>query len=453
MVFPWWPTGSSLRASLPEDPSERHVAGDNDARSARDPTRGCTASELTRAMMSPRRHSAWRLKDEAMPNVGNEEQAFWDRHAKHDALWAILSDPTKTGRRWDLPSFLETGRREVSLLMYQLRALGIDVSREAVLDFGCGVGRLSQPLASHFDRVVGVDISSEMIRLANELNEYSARVLYVCNARHDLAMLASGEFTFMYSNVVLQHIEPPAAIRYLGELFRVVRRDGVLVFQLPSHPRPRDEQQHVSTPMASEAYRASIRVESDCPDDAAPGSEVMLVATITNTSQHPWSQREVGSIRVGNHWLAGPGHAMLIQDDGRAPLPDNVAPGQTCCITLKITLPGEAGAYQLECDVVHEGVSWFADKGSQTWRRQVRVAGVPPTLPSAAAEEPIVAGTALRLADDAPTEDPGPLPMHGIHRDVVEQLIRDNGGVVVHLDTDERCGKEWVGYRYFVRKI
>ena len=90
-----------------------------------------------------------------MGDVGDKAQTFWDRHARHDPLRAILSDPTKTWRRWDLRSFLETGKREVSLLMYQLRALNVEVDSKAALDFGCGVGRLTLPLAAYFDRVVG----------------------------------------------------------------------------------------------------------------------------------------------------------------------------------------------------------------------------------------------------------------------------------------------------------
>src|SRR6478672_7553917 len=120
-----------------------------------------------------------------MADLANGEQAFWDEHARRDPLWAILSDPSKAGRRWNLRDFLETGRREVSLLMYQLRALDIGVNRKAALDFGCGVGRLSQPLARYFDRVVGVDVSPEMTRLANGINKKSARVEYVCNAGDD----------------------------------------------------------------------------------------------------------------------------------------------------------------------------------------------------------------------------------------------------------------------------
>jgi SAM-dependent methyltransferase len=387
-----------------------------------------------------------------MADQVNSERAFWDHLAGYDPLWAILSDPSKSGRRWDLRRFLETGRREVSLLMYQLRALCIDVRREAALDFGCGVGRLSQPLATYFDRVVGIDVSPEMIRLANEINQYPIRVRYMCNDRDDLAPLASGEFTFVYSNVVLQHIEPPRTLGYLSELLRVVAPGGVLVFQLPSHPRPLAEQRAVSKFMAEQAYCASVRVESDVPDLVAPGSELVVIASVTNTSGHVWSQSECGPIRFGNHWLGASGRVMLIQDDGRATLPPHVEPGQTCRVTLHVTVPPDPGEYQLECDVVHEGISWFTDKGSETWRTTVNVGGAPNAESSEEAGNPTVGDAALSLPEMSTLEPPGPLPMHGVHRDVVMSALERSGGRLLHLETDERCGPEWVGYRYFVRK-
>ena len=233
-----------------------------------------------------------------------EDQTFWDEFARYDPLWAILSDPTKAGRQWDLPRFLETGKREISLLFYQLRALGLAVGRSAALDFGCGVGRLSQPLASHFDRVVGVDVSAEMIRLANDINQHPDRVRYVCNVRDDLGIFPADEFSFIYSNVVLQHIVPSRALAYLGEMIRVLAPDGLLVFQLPSHLRPEAEQRAVSTPMPASAYAASVRIESDMPSRVMPGATISLVASVTNTSDLPWRQPESGPLRLGNHWLS-----------------------------------------------------------------------------------------------------------------------------------------------------
>jgi SAM-dependent methyltransferase len=380
-----------------------------------------------------------------------EDQAFWDDLARYDPLWAILSDPAKAGRQWDLPRFLETGRREISLLLYQLRALGLAVERRAALDFGCGVGRLSQPLASHFGQVVGVDVSAEMIRLADAINQYPDRVRYVCNVRDDLEIFRSGEFSFIYSNVVLQHIVPDRALLYLGEMLRVLAPGGLLVFQLPSHLRPEAEQRAVSTPMPEAAYAASVRIDSDLPRRVMPGAAVSLVAAVTNRSNLPWRQSESGPLRLGNHWLS-PAHVMLIQDDGRAALPAEIAPGQQCLVTLEITAPADPGEYVLECDVVHEGISWFGDKGSEPWRRGMTVTGSSALEPFREESDRPSAKIALSLSDDPQLESPGPLPMHGIPFGIVEDAIAVHGGTLVQREPDERCGKEWIGYRYIVRK-
>jgi SAM-dependent methyltransferase len=380
-----------------------------------------------------------------------EDQTFWDDFAKYDPLWAILSDPTKAGRQWDLPRFLETGRREISLLFYQLRALGLAVERRAALDFGCGVGRLSQPLALHFERVVGVDVSAEMIRLANAINQHPDRVRYVCNVRDDLEIFPAGDFSFIYSNVVLQHIVPDRSLLYLGELLRVLAPGGLLVFQLPSHLRPEADQRVVSTPMPAAAYAASVRVESDLPARVMPGTAISLVASVTNKSSLAWRQSESGPVRLGNHWLS-PAHVMLIQDDGRAPLPAEIAPGQQCHVTLEITAPVDPGEYVLECDAVHEGISWFADKGSEPWRTGITVAGSSELEPFRQESGRASADIALSLSDDPSLVSPGPLPMHGIPSGIVEDTIAAHGGTLVQREADERCGKEWVGYRYIVRK-
>jgi len=60
---------------------------------------------------------------------------FWERLAQSDPLWAVLSDPSKRGRQWDVGYFFETGKREISLLMHQLRVLGCVPSRGTALDF------------------------------------------------------------------------------------------------------------------------------------------------------------------------------------------------------------------------------------------------------------------------------------------------------------------------------
>ena len=77
---------------------------------------------------------------------------------------------------------MKTGEREIALLFHRLAALQLPVPHGQALDFGCGVGRLTQALARRVARVVGADISPVMIDLARRLNRYPDRAEYICTA-------------------------------------------------------------------------------------------------------------------------------------------------------------------------------------------------------------------------------------------------------------------------------
>ncbi len=157
-------------------------------------------------------------------------QKAWDEAAKDDALWSVLS---QAGKRQKSDEFFQTGVDEIEAIMGYLAGLGIGIPKNRALDFGCGPGRLSQALARHFDEVDGVDISPSMITLGNRFNRFAGTCRYHLNASDDLAIFPDETFDFVYSNITLQHMEPVYARRYLQEFFRLLRRDGVLIFQLP----------------------------------------------------------------------------------------------------------------------------------------------------------------------------------------------------------------------------
>lgn len=387
--------------------------------------------------------------------------AFWENLAQADPLWAILSAPDKSGRRWDLDEFFETGRREISLLLYRLRQLDVAYDRAAALDFGCGVGRLTQAMAESFDSVIGVDAALTMVRLADSLNRYPGRVRYVHNDAPDLGILASQSIDFINSDIVLQHIEPAVASAYLREFGRVLRPNAVLVFQLPSDRRHDVGEAVRPQPMPSGAYRAELYLHSKCPAVLARDSALDLLVGVRNASDEVWPAGAGGSLRLGNHWLSADGVAMLVQDDGRTSLPQAMLPGETCQVALRVKAPVEPGAYLCEIDVVHEGVTWFSDRRSPTLRIPVSVGAVSSgntvTPRSAAA---VVARLGERrwpdiyagLRRDVPSS-PVAFPMYGIARDEVVSLLAAAGCALLHVDTDDRALPEWNAYRYVVRKL
>lgn len=158
----------------------------------------------------------------------------WEAFGREDPMWAVLTEPSRKGRRWDPQQFLATGEREIDELFGELDAFGISVGRDRALDFGCGAGRLTQALADRFDRCEGVDIAASMVAEAERLNRHGDRVRYHVNPVADLTLFAAETFDFVVSYLVLQHMEPRYAKRYIAEFIRVLKVGAVAVFSLPT---------------------------------------------------------------------------------------------------------------------------------------------------------------------------------------------------------------------------
>src|SRR5688572_18225976 len=142
----------------------------------------------------------------------------WEELASVDPLWAILTSADRRGGRWELAEFFDTGEAEISEVLKLADDLGEPVRRGRALDFGCGVGRLSRPLAERFRECVGLDISDGMVKLARELNEDRPNCRFVVNDTPDLEQFDSDSFDFVYSSLVLQHMPSAEMVEaYVGE--------------------------------------------------------------------------------------------------------------------------------------------------------------------------------------------------------------------------------------------
>lgn len=150
-----------------------------------------------------------------------------------DPFFAVLSRKGKEGGGWTPDEFYATGVEEIADVMRYLERADFDVARNDALDFGAGAGRLTQALGDHFERVVGVDISSTMLQTAEAHNRHGERVRYVQNTVPNLVQFETGTFDFIYSNITLQHMPSQAAEAFIGEFLRLLRPGGLALFQVP----------------------------------------------------------------------------------------------------------------------------------------------------------------------------------------------------------------------------
>ncbi len=128
----------------------------------------------------------------------SQDRRDWDEMGRLDALWAILSDPTKRHGRWDVDEFLATGRDEIEGVLATAQQWDLPSSLERALDFGCGVGRLTKAMAAHFANAIGVDISEVMVMRARAMHAGEPRCAFEILPDGGLSGMPDRSFDFIY---------------------------------------------------------------------------------------------------------------------------------------------------------------------------------------------------------------------------------------------------------------
>lgn len=156
------------------------------------------------------------------------DRRFWDGWAEKDALYAICADPSKKGC-WDHAEFFRAGETEVQKIMTYVTPFLSHYG--SVLDFGCGVGRLTRAFKDYFQNSFGIDISPKMIEMAQQFSSEKSGICFQPLDPNDL-WERKDHYDFIYSSLVFQHLSPNLTREYLQLLLSQLAPKGLFVFQL-----------------------------------------------------------------------------------------------------------------------------------------------------------------------------------------------------------------------------
>jgi ubiquinone/menaquinone biosynthesis C-methylase UbiE len=136
---------------------------------------------------------------------------------------------------------MEKGHRPVGEQAIQL----MDIQADArVLDVGCGSGWATRLMAQYANngRVVGIDISDEMVRLAQESSASFSHVEFRTASAEKLPF-GNAEFTHAFSMESLYYYAEP--LNALREIHRVLDRGGLFVAVVDLYAENRPSHQWV----------------------------------------------------------------------------------------------------------------------------------------------------------------------------------------------------------------
>ncbi|HJT66650.1 MAG TPA: NBR1-Ig-like domain-containing protein, partial [Pyrinomonadaceae bacterium] len=139
-----------------------------------------------------------------------------------------------------------------------------------------------------------------------------------------------------------------------------------LEIRLPRDPTAREAFENAwrKAAFAASDYREEI-VALNPPSSMRPGEKLDVHLKLKNLGSETW--HAVGEkdfkyqIDMGNRWIRGTEN----KEDNRAVLKADLPPGGETELTMTITAPSVPGDYVLEFDMVHEGVTWFKQRGAR----------------------------------------------------------------------------------------
>jgi SAM-dependent methyltransferase len=132
---------------------------------------------------------------------------------------------------WNLRRYLNPPATTPYPLEYAFHLMG-DVAGRTVLDYGCGNGENSLPLVSRGARVIGLDVSNDLLMLARQrlaLHGLADRAAFLAASAHEIPLPDASVHAVM-GIAILHHLDLDLASR---EVHRVLEPGGIAVFQEP----------------------------------------------------------------------------------------------------------------------------------------------------------------------------------------------------------------------------
>ena len=108
------------------------------------------------------------------------------------------------------------------------------VAGKVVLDAACGEGYGSCLLAESAQEVIGIDKSAETISHAQITYSYRENLSFLCGDIADLKDIRSESIDVVVSFETIEHVPETVQKRFLKEIRRVLRRNGLLIMSTPN---------------------------------------------------------------------------------------------------------------------------------------------------------------------------------------------------------------------------
>ncbi len=158
----------------------------------------------------------------------NSQKILWEKLAKENPKYY---NDTDYGRKITDEQFRENGKMAYKKYVAEDKILQ---GKESILDYGCGLGRLTEFMANDYKKVYGVDISGTMLGIAH-IRLKGLTNIELLETDGESIPLTNNITELVFSSFVFQHIKKRKMVKNtFREIYRVLKPEGIFKVLLRS---------------------------------------------------------------------------------------------------------------------------------------------------------------------------------------------------------------------------
>ena len=178
------------------------------------------------------------VNDASLEKLLMHIQQSWQELGQQEPHWSVLTteEYKQANLAQNRAQFYASGQRDAACFLNLLRrnhCFPDGLADKTILEYGCGVGRITHALASHFKYVYAYDVSAPHLALAREFtNEQKLNNIEFKQILSPKDITNLPRVDAVFTLIVLQHNPPPVISLILRNLLYALNQNGVAYFQL-----------------------------------------------------------------------------------------------------------------------------------------------------------------------------------------------------------------------------
>lgn len=159
----------------------------------------------------------------------------WNDYGKSSPYWSVLTNPEYMyPDEQRIEQFYKSGVLDANYVKTVCeKYMDSPISGKTIIDFGCGLGRISKFLIDFGLKVIGMDVSKQHLKLAKKQVKGDVKWIHIADAEKSIQDLVGKKVDLIVSFIVLQHNRPALMKKFVGSLLDALSKNGIAILHIP----------------------------------------------------------------------------------------------------------------------------------------------------------------------------------------------------------------------------